>query len=427
MLNEANTKQIEKFISMLYHDDHDSNYFICHYKGGRMNSTRTSLEEFDISQVKEWDCYISLNGFAAYHRKQKECRQINGIVFDLDYHTPAKSEFLEWIKGKNLNCIMDAVADKKLAEPNIITDTSRGLQLIYIFENSIAYYCKDSSINSKAIYAYDKIRESIEEQIANALPKDTPLDIDKNVYDITRVVRLPGTINSKTGKRAYLVHTNEDYYNFSDFYTKKKAKVEIKALSTPKSSGYKRCNQTELQKFRIEELENLQQLRGENCEGYRNYMTFIYYNSAIQIYDRDTAVKKAFDFADNFCSGTETFTKAQVKAIIKNIDNNVTKDYRGHYVITKEWIIDKLAITDIEAAQLGINKALNSRAKKKQANQMAKSERNKKIIEMANSGIKHSDIATLLNISLRTVQSVLKNNGLTRNYIVNVNVQNNAA
>ena len=308
MLNEANTKQIEKFISMLYHDDHDSNYFICHYKGGRMNSQRTSLEEFDISQVKEWDCYISLNGFAAYHRKQKECRQINGIVFDLDYHTPAKSEFLEWIKGKNLNCIMDAVADKKLAEPNIITDTSRGLQLIYIFENSIAYYCKDSSINSKAIYAYDKIRESIEKQIADILPKDNPLDIDKNVYDITRIVRLPGTINSKTGKRTHLIHTNEDYYSFSDFYSEKETTTEIKAPSTPKSAGYKRCNQTELQKLRIEELEKLKQIRGENCEGYRNYMTFIYYNSAVQIYDRDTAVKKTFDFADNFCSGTEAFS-----------------------------------------------------------------------------------------------------------------------
>ena len=412
---------------MLYHDDHDSNYFICHYKDGKMNFTRTSLEEFDITQVKERDCYISLNGFAAYHRKQKECRQINGIVFDLDYHVPATESFLKWIKRKNLDCIMDAVADKKLAEPNIITDTSRGLQLIYLFDTSISYYCKDSIINDKAIYAYEKIRETIEKQIAEALPEENPLDIDKNVYDVTRIVRLPGTINRKTGKRAYIVHTNEDYYSFSDFYTKKEAEPETKISSPANLAGYKRCNQTELQRLRIEELEKLQQLRRENCEGYRNYMTFVYYNSAVQIFDKDTAVKKTFDFAGNFCDGNEPFTKTQVKAIIRNIDNNIAKDYRGHYIITKAWIVDKLAITDIEAKQLGLSKAINSRARKKQANQAAKTERNSKIIEMASGGIKHSDIAIELNISLRTVQTVLKKGGLTRNYTTNVNVQKNAA
>ena len=53
MLTDNDKKQIEQFISMLYHDDHDSNYFICHFKNGRMNSFRTSLDEFDMSQINE--------------------------------------------------------------------------------------------------------------------------------------------------------------------------------------------------------------------------------------------------------------------------------------------------------------------------------------------------------------------------------------
>ena len=60
-------------------------------------------------------------------------------------------------------------------------------------------------------------------------------------------------------------------------------------------------------------------------------------------------------------------------------------------------------------------------------NQLKKAERNNKIIAMVKEGIKHSDIAKKLGISLRTVQTVLKNNGLTRGYYCNVNVQNNAA
>lgn len=96
-------------------------------------------------------------------------------------------------------------------------------------------------------------------------------------------------------------------------------------------------------------------------------------------------------------------------------------------MITKDWIMDKLAITDIEAGELGISKSINSRARKKQTNQVAKAERNSKILEMASSGIKHADIAKELGISRRTVQSVLKNNGLTRKYAFNVNVQKIAA
>ena len=156
-------------------------------------------------------------------------------------------------------------------------------------------------------------------------------------------------------------------------------------------------------------------------------MTFIYYNSAVQIYDKDTAVTKTFEFCNKFPTGTEPFSNAQIKTIIRNIDKNKTKEYKGHYIITKEWIFEKLAITDIEAKQIGITNNFNSRAKKKQQNQLKKAERNDKIITMTKEGIKHSDIAKQLGISLRTVQTVLKINGLTRDYGVNVNVQNNAA
>ena len=412
---------------MLYHDDHDSNYFICNFKDGKMHSLRTSLDEFDVSQIKEEDCYISLNGFAACHRRQRECRQINGIVFDLDYHHLTTPETLEWVKQRNLNSIMDAVAENSLYEPNIITDTSRGYQFIYLFNNSIAYYCKDSTINEKALYAYNQIRLTIEKQIRESLPDEDYLDIDRNVYDITRIIRLPGTINTKTGKETCLVHINEDYYDFTDFYSKEEKKPPKENIKPKTSTAYKKCNGVELQKARIDELEKLQQFRGERCEGYRNYMTFIYYNSAVQIYDKDTAVEKTFEFCNKFVSGTEPFSNSQIKAIMRNIDKNKTKDYNGHYLITKEWIFDKLAITDIEAKQIGISNNFNSRAKKKQMNQIKKSERNAKIVAMVKEGVKHSDIAKQLGISLRTVQTVLKNNGLTRDYCTNVNVQNNAA
>lgn len=426
MLNKQDKQEITKFISMLYHDDHDSNYFVCNLDD-RMHSLRTSLSEFDMSQVKENDCYISLNGFAGHHRKIKECRQINGIVFDLDYHHNVTEAEMEWIKKRSLQYILDAFSSGDLYEANIITDTTRGLQLIYIFENSISYRCKNSEINSKTLYAYEKIRDNIEAKIKAALPEENSLEYDSNVHDISRIIRLPGTVNTKTGKKAHILHINEDYYVFTDFYTKKK-NADKKEITPKQFKKFKRLNnKTALNEARINEIEKLQQIRKDNCEGHRDYMTFIYYNSAVQIYGHKEATEKTYAFCQNFGRCDSSFGDAQIRAIIKEIDTNVTKDFKGYYIITKEWIIEKLNITDEEADLIGMSKSLNARELRKRNNAKAKNERNAKIIKMADENIRHSDIAKEVGVSLRTVQNVLKNSGMVREYSTNVNVQNNAS
>ena len=158
MFSEKRKEDIEKFISAIMHDDHESNYFICHYADGSMHSFRTSRAEFSLEQVKEKDCYFSLNGFAGYHRKSDECRQINGIVVDLDYHEASTKAFRRWIVGRNLAVILDAVDAGDIPAPNIITNTGRGIQLLYLFENSISYFTKNGEINEKAIFAYKRIQ-----------------------------------------------------------------------------------------------------------------------------------------------------------------------------------------------------------------------------------------------------------------------------
>lgn len=427
MFTEQEKQEINKFISMLYHDDRNSNYFICNYDNG-MHSLRTNLSELDISQIKEKDCYISLNGFKGCHRKRDECRQINGIVFDLDYHHNVTKAEMDWIKKRSLEYILDAFSSGDLYEANIITDTTRGLQLFYLFEKSISYRCKNGDLNQKAIYAYEKIHENIEEKLKAVLPEENSLESDPNVFDIPRVARIPCTINTKTGEKASIVHINEDYYYFSDFYSKS----DNKAKKSPNANELKQRNkplktQTALNEARISEIEKLQSIRKDASEGYRNYMTFIYYNSAVQIYGQKEALKKTCAFCNNFGESYTPFTETEVKGIARGIDNNSTKDYKGYYVITKEWIIDRLNITDEEAEQIGLSKQLNSRELKKRKNVQLKNERNAKIIKMADAKIKHLDIAKEIGVSLRTVQTVLKNNGKVREYNPNVNVQNIAS
>ena len=174
-------------------------------------------------------------------------------------------------------------------------------------------------------------------------------------------------------------------------------------------------------------MEQLQELRKGKLEGCRNYMTFIYYNSAVQLYGQKEALERTRAFCNNFGECNSSFTEAEIKAIARGIDKNTTKDFKGYYVITKEWIIEKLNITDEECSLLGITNPINSRELRKMKNAQAKKERNEKILELNDLNMKRIDIAKEVNVSLRTVQNVLKAHGKTREYNVNVNVQKNAS
>ena len=425
MLTEKDKNQIDTFLSMIYHDDKNSNYFIGYRENGKWKSKRTSIIEFEYDQLKDVDCYISINGFALYNRKSENCRQINGIVFDLDYHHKDAPEYLDWIKKRTLIVLREAIYENRLYEPNIITDTGRGLQLMYIFEKSIPYRLINGDLNGKCIYAYNRITDTIKSQIESVLAEEEDiLELDKcTTNDLSRVIRIPGTMNSKSKTKANIIHINEDYYCFADFYKKKKTTSDV---PTPK---YQRRlkNKDALNLARIREMEKLQEIRKGNCEGYRNYMAFIYYNSAVQLYGQKEALERTRLFCSDFGDCNSSFTEAEIKAISRGIDKNTTKDFKGYYIITKEWILEKLNITDDERRSLGITNPINLRELRKMQTAQAKKERDNKILDLFALNMKRTDIAKEVNVSLRTVQNVLKTYGKTREYNVNVNVQKNAS
>ena len=117
----------------------------------------------------------------------------------------------------------------------------------------------------------------------------------------------------------------------------------------------------------------------------------------------------------------------QIDAVIRSVDSNKTADHSGYYIFTKQWIVEHLAITEEEANSIGFLTYINKRERTKQENRRNKQERNTKIIEMHSGGVVHSDIAKALGISLRTVQTVIKEAGLSRTYKTKCNVQKNAA
>ncbi len=395
------TKDTEIFIEMLLHDDKNSNYFVAHKSSGRFSQKHYTKEEI-LDNMPEKDAYISLNGFSGWKRKTANCRQINALFFDLDYHESITKSEIDWINGHNLQLLEDAIKNKELYTPNIIVNSGRGLQLFYILENSIPYKLKDGNINEKALYSLNKIRETITDQLNNIL-KDTeyPLEIDNQVGDITRVVRIPGTYNTKAKSIAEIVYINDEYCKLADFYTKTNKPKIIKSYTkkAPKAE-----TKDALQHARLRELKRLQEYRNFNCIGCREIMCFLFFNAASQVYSKADAINELQKFNSSFL---EPIPEYQIRAIAKE----------KHYKISRDYIIKNLNITDIEIQQLKLFSTNNlSRILKKAQTKKNKQERNTEILNLVRLGMRHSDISNIVGVSLRTVQNVLKENNITRSY-----------
>lgn len=386
---------------MLLHDDKNSNYFIGSKPSGIYKHWRYTKDEI-LKNIPESEAYITLNGFYGWRKNAILCRQINALFFDLDYHEKVPKSEIDWRNGHNFQLLQDAIHNQELYNPNIIVNSGRGLQLYYIFENSIPYHLKDGSTNDKALYSLRKIRETITNQLNNILAStEYPLEVDNKVGDLSRIVRIPGTYNKKAKSVATILYVNQEYCKLADFYTKvEKPQIQKPYIKKPTKSH----SQDALQHARLIELKKLQEYRNFNCIGCREIMCFLFFNAASQVYSKEDATNELKEFNSKF---SEPIPECQIRAILKE----------KHYKISKDYIIKNLNITEVEMQQLKLFSTNNlSRVLKKAQTKKNKQERNKEILNLVSAGVRHADIAVAVGVSLRTVQNVLKENNITRNY-----------
>lgn len=330
----------------------------------------------------------------------------------IDCHTQTDGA-LDWEILHAYSAIIEAVASNVLLKPNIIVNSGRGLQLYYIFEKSIPYRLSDKSVNINGLKVRENIINTISFQLKNILnDADSSLTLDTKVNDISRIVRIPGTMNTNANRVAQILNYDDDYYCFSDFYNLKmptKITVERKARTTTTPSF-----SCALHNIRISEIKALQKYRNYNCKGCRELMCFIFYNSAVQIHDKATAYDMLVNFRNKF-DEPDGVSDSQLKTLAKCVDENKGNNYKGFYMLTKDWIIQQLNITQNEIEELGLFK-LSKRELTKQQNRIDKRKQKTQVIDLANSGMSRQAIADTVGISKRTVQNILKDAGKTRKY-----------
>ena len=118
---------------------------------------------------------ITLNTFYKTYRRIEYLRELNALFIDLDTY---KTDFTKEQILMNLN---ENYFGKNIPTPNFIIDSGRGLYLIWLIKK----------VPSMALPLW----KAVEEYFYRTL-KEFGADIQ--ALDATRILRIPGSINSKT-------------------------------------------------------------------------------------------------------------------------------------------------------------------------------------------------------------------------------------
>lgn len=166
---------------------------------------------------------------------------------------------------------------------------------------------------------------------------------------------------------------------------------------------------------RLNKVAELQEYRNFDCEGTRELMGFVFYNTAVQIYSREDARERLDAFNARFA---KPLPASELGGIVSSVDNVVNvKGERGHYVLRAHKLADLLALTDkeMEDLQFFASKRMAERMEAKRRTSEKRQARDELIVGLYKVGNKtQKQVAEAVGCCLRTVKTVLKKAGLTR-------------
>jgi len=289
------------------------------------------------------DVYITPNSFYKPYRAADTIRHFRALFIDLDLKKYSKQEAVYQVF---------MLADKgTIPKPSMVVDSGRGLHLYWKIEHA----------PMGAILTWQELEDFLYKQLQF-------LGADIKATDAARLLRLPGTINTRSQTPCEILTVDNDcIYSMRDLreqylkYSPKKSnkKAPVKPLT-------KAFNSYTLHAARLEDLKTLCLLRQFDMTGYRNMTLhcFTYWLGVTQR-DPDLLEEKTTEFNKRF---TEPLKESEVRAVLRSVpkaiqrfidyeqglrsgqDKRVSKDMRlrGGYWYKNNTLIDRLDITQEE-------------------------------------------------------------------------------
>lgn len=312
------------------------------------------------SEHKE-DMYFSINSFDRCQKKTEHVRHLNAIAMDFDFYKIEEySNLTPW------QMYQEHIKDKLPFAPTFVIDSGRGLYVIYCFQHA----------PKKCTEVYKSVYKAIQKKFEKE-------GMDEKAMNVTQVIRIPGSINSKSKKPVTILEENETDYTLKQFideflpYDQKEVKKYKRNHPEPKKKKKKRISSASKNKPRnpfrglpphsqisyaeevLEDFKTLIHIRkwdkNAGSVGSREYMMFVILEK--NIYDRNPiamGLKRAHRLNDMLHT---PLSDEEVEA--------QSMPPRGYlYTSSLKKIVRKLHITDEESKSMKVLKT--ERARKRQ-------------------------------------------------------------
>lgn len=404
---------MENVIS-IHNNYHNKNYFTIAIKNFYWEQYYfNSVNEIDIDLTQK-DIYISQNTFSEKSRKSIYLKELRTLYIDIDcYKKNLTKEAVKYFLENDLY--------GKIPIPNKLIDSGRGM-----------YYI---------IYLNDTPAEDIDKWllIENYLYEQLEyLGADSSCIDVSRVLRVVGSLNSKSNTRVKVVDKYEYSYtldeiienyipdDFIDRHNRQNKKEPTKPLETKgvrrkKHSSNENCitlfTSHNLYYNRIEDIKKLVNIRNGDMKGYREVTLFLY-RHFLNIFcnDDEEAIEKTIELNNSF---TEPLP---VSEIIRDTKSAVLEKTGRKYYYSNDKLIYLLNISEDEQMQLNtiISKQEKQRRnnkqrynKKRDNKGLTKKEQEKQkliesITELRRKKYSIKKISELLNKSQSTINRYIK-------------------
>ena len=321
--------------------------------------------------------FISLNAFEFGSRRTGDLKQIRNIGIDLDQYKYDLSI------DEALDELQVLILDKKIPEPNIVL-SSRGVQIFYNIEGG-------ASPNMSWLVSY------ITDQY---ISKMKAIGADSNAKDLSRVMRVPYSINERNGAEVKCEVWRDVPYSLKELQSfckpleqfnrkgkKTKAKViRIEPSVHDKVSLFYRTNHV-----RLTDLERLVELRDGDLTGKRNIFLYVYaYHQSLICDSYADTESFLFDVFERIHSRTDKpMSKGELKRTIKSAYKDAQEFFEhlkgnGYKVIKKQNdgikkpyrtdnLIEILDVTEDE--QRAMKRLMNSSVKREKDTERKQKER----------------------------------------------------
>jgi len=381
------------------------------------NTQISGLRDIVHEYADQEDFYISPNTYYRPQRQNDNIRQLRALFIDLDLNDDV-------YVGKNEAIWeMDRLAESgSIPPPSMVIDSGRGLHAYWIINN--APYGALQTWQELQDYLYYQLRH---------------LGSDLKATDAARVLRLPGTVNSRNNAQCRIVVNEPHKYSMYDLrssYIKgydKKTAVQRKQLKSGSVARF--FNSYTLHLARAEDILTLCRLRLYRVTGYRNFIIHCYaYWRGIYVRDCDSLAEIVLDLNGQFTDplpdrDISTIVKSVLKAVDKFIEyeqgirsgasKRISKGMRDKagYWYKNETLINRLNITDEEQKHLkaiiGMKEKYarnNDRRNESRRNEAGftareqlKADRESEVRALIKSGMNKSDISKKIGIHRNTL------------------------